>query len=124
MLELHKITTISPIWFWLSITEFITIIIVLLSQNRRKFKSSMFKMDKDKVLKEEIDFDNIINSSFNSKALYDELIRKCHPDRFVQNTEKNKMAMLLSQEITKNKNDIKRLQEIREQAIKQLNINL
>ncbi len=92
--------------------------------SRKKFKKSKFKRDKVIALKEDIDFSNIINSSFNSKVLYDELIRKCHPDKFVENEEKNKMAVLISQEITKNKNDVKRLLELKELAIKQLNINI
>ncbi len=114
----------NNVWFWISIIEFIIILVLMFISSRKKFKKSKFKRDKVIALKEDIDFSNIINSSFNSKVLYDELIRKCHPDKFVENEEKNKMAVLISQEITKNKNDVKRLLELKELAIKQLNINI
>lgn len=114
----------NNVWFWISIIEFIIILVLMFISSRKKFKKSKFKRDKVIALKEDIDFSNIINSSFNSKVLYDELIRKCHPDKFVENEEKNKMAVLISQEITKNKNNVKRLLELKELAIKQLNINI
>lgn len=124
MLDLKNLTINNTIWFWIAIVEFGIILLLVIISNRKNFKNSKFKKEKDSILNEEIDFGNIINSSFNSKVIYDELIRKCHPDRFVQNVELNKIAISLSQEITENKNDIKRLEELKELAIKQLNINL
>jgi len=54
-----------------------------------------------KSLKQDIDFDNIINSSFNSLELYDKLKVKCHPDRFPKDKEINIIAENLFQEITR-----------------------
>jgi len=71
-----------------------------------------------------IDFDNIINSSFNSNEVYNELKVKCHPDRFPNDDVKNTIAENLFQEITKNKNNIKRLLELKEKAKQELNINI
>lgn len=123
IIELKYFTISSSIWFWVSIIEFVIILTLLIISNRKNFKNTKFKSEKDMILNEDVDFNNIINSSFNSKVLYDELIRKCHPDKFVDNAEKNKIAMSLSQEITKNKNDIKLLLELKDEAIKKLNIN-
>ncbi len=113
------------IWIWIGLLAFVIIVlIVLFSKNTKLYKQLAKDKFKQEIQSGDIDFGNIVNSSFNAKPLYDELIRKCHPDRFVQNEDKNKIALSLSQEITKNKNDIKRLIELKEQAIKQLNINL
>ena len=45
-----------------------------------------------------VDFDNVINSSFAAKELYDKLKVKCHPDRFTD-ADLNKEATRLFQEI-------------------------
>ena len=64
----------------------------------------------------------MINSSFNSQQLYDELKKKCHPDRFPNDNDKNSIAIKLFQEISENKNNSKRLSEIKEVAEKKLQI--
>lgn len=78
---------------------------------------------KERSLKEEIDFGNIIKSSFHTQPLYDELKVKCHPDRFPNDETKNKTADALFQEITKNKTNYKKLVELKERAKLELNIN-
>ena len=55
--------------------------------------------------------------------LYDELKVKCHPDRFPTDKEKNTIAENIFQEISKNKNNVKRLLELKEEASQKLNIN-
>ena len=79
-----------------------------------------FKKD---ALGQDVDFDNIIDSSFNSAHLYDELKVKCHPDCFPTDMEKNAIAVGIFQEISKNRNNVKRLLELKEEAIQKLNIN-
>lgn len=107
-------------WLWISIIEFLIIVYFIFFRNNPKSKVEQFI----NVTKEdEIDFGNIINSSFNVKPLYDELKVKCHPDRFPNDTEKNKIAMELSQEISKNKTNYKKLMELKELAKEKLNIN-
>ena len=92
---------------------------------KEKFKSKVTAKQqfKSESLKQDIDFNNIINSSFNSIKLYDELKVKCHPDRFPTDKEKNMLAENLFQEISKNKTNVKRLLELKEEAIQKLNIN-
>jgi len=109
-------------WFWVSIAEFVIIIYLILKPKLIRKQSLKQKLKEDS-LDNQIDFDNIINSSFNSKEIYDELKIKCHPDRFPNNKEKNGIAKNLFQEITKNKNNIKRLLELKEKAEQKLNIN-
>ena len=109
-------------WMWIAIAELGIIALFLLKKkltNRQNLKQKF----KEESLKQEIDFSNIINSSFHSISLYDELKVKCHPDRFPNDEVKNQLAEALFQEITKNKTNLKRLKELKEEAKQQLNIN-
>jgi hypothetical protein len=109
-------------WMWLAIAEFGIIAILILSK-KLKPKDTARQRFKDESLRQDIDFGNIINSSFNSIQLYDELKVKCHPDRFPTDKEKNIIAENIFQEISKNKNNVKRLLELKEEAKQKLNIN-
>ncbi len=109
-------------WMWLAIAELV-IIMLLIFKEKLKLKETARQRFKNESLKEDIDFGNIINSSFNSAQLYDELKVKCHPDRFSTDEEKNAIAGDLFQEITKNKNNVKRLLELKQEATEKLNIN-
>ncbi len=112
----------TNIWMWIALAELVIIAYLIL---REKFKSKVSSKQqfKSESLKQEIDFNNIINSSFNSEKLYDELKVKCHPDRFPTDKEKNLIAENIFQQITKNKTNVKRLLELKEEAIQKLNIN-
>jgi hypothetical protein len=109
-------------WMWLAIAEF-GIIVFLILKEQLKPKDTARQRFKNESLKQDIDFGNIINSSFNSIQLYDELKVKCHPDRFPTDKEKNIIAENIFQEISKNKNNVKRLLELKEEATQKLNIN-
>ena len=109
-------------WIWISIAEF-GIIALLILKEKVKTKETAKQRFKNESLRQDIDFNNIINSSFNSIQLYDELKVKCHPDRFPTNKDKNEIADAIFQEITKNRTNIKRLIELKEEAIQKLNIN-
>ena len=109
-------------WMWLAIAEF-GIIALLILKGKVKTKETEKQKFKKESLRQDIDFNNVINSSFNSIKLYDELKVKCHPDKFPTDKDKNRIAESLFQEITKNKTNIKRLLELKEEAIQKLNIN-
>jgi hypothetical protein len=109
-------------WMWLALIEFVVIVFLLLNKRGKSNNTAKRRFKKD-ALDQDIDFDNIINSSFNSAHLYDELKVKCHPDRFPTDMEKNAIAVTLFQEISKNRNNVKRLLELKEEAIQKLNIN-
>jgi hypothetical protein len=121
-LNSEQTTSCSNLWMWIAIVELV-IIIVLISKllNKENTRTNI----KKKVLREgDIDFANIIDSSFNSEQLYKELIRKCHPDRFVPNKAKVKIAEDISSRLGKNKHNIKGLKELAEEAKDKLNINI
>lgn len=108
-------------WAITAIVEFLFILFLLLTK-KNSIKRNNSK-PKEKILDEEIDFRNILNSSFNASKIYNDLIRKCHPDRFTGDIEKIKIANQISAEITQNKNNIKKLNEIAEKAKHLLNID-
>lgn|SRR5690554_928203 len=110
-------------WFWIAMVQFIIIVFVIIKLSSKRNQSLKQKLKKES-LDNSIDFDNIINSSFNSNEVYNELKVKCHPDRFPNDDVKNTIAENLFQEITKNKNNIKRLLELKEKAKQELNINI
>ena len=109
-------------WMLIAAVEFLLIIALLFF---RKEKNS----DREKIYKEEalrgiVDFKNIVDSSFNAAKLYGEMIRKCHPDRFIGDERKVEVANRLSAEISDNKNNIKRLEELRIEAREKLEIDI
>lgn len=114
----------SDFWFWVALIEFIIIAFIVFLIWKQKTKT-LSKKDKHKKegRNSTIDFGNIINSSFNSRQLYDELKRKCHPDRFVDDKDKNEYAEKLFQEISKNQTNYDKLIELKHKAKEILNIN-
>ena len=77
---------------------------------------------REKILSEEIDFNNVISSSLHAKGLYDELKKVCHPDRFQDEQDIDK-ANELFQLVTQNKGDYNKLLSLKEQIYKELPIN-
>ena len=109
-------------WMLIAAVEFILIIALL---SLRKDKNSDRKtIYKEEALKGTVDFKNIVDSSFNATKLYGEMIRKCHPDRFIGDERKVEVANRLSAEISDNKNNIKRLEELRIEAREKLEIDI
>ena len=80
------------------------------------------RSEKDKLKSVHIDFENTINSAFNSKPLYDKLKVLCHPDRFA-NTPLEREANAIFQEIQANRYNYSKLMDLKDQAIKTLHIN-
>jgi hypothetical protein len=110
----------NNIWLWIAIIEFAIILFLLFIKWKRDNKATQFKIE---ALGKKVDIDNIINSSFNSAALYNELKVKCHPDRFVTDSAKNEIANSIFQEIVKNKTNYKKLLRLKEEAKQKLNVN-
>jgi hypothetical protein len=121
----NDITPIDSInyWMWIAFAQFI-LIVVLLFDKINSGKASEKRKFKAESLEKDVDFDNILKSSFHARQLYDELKVKCHPDRFPTNPEQNALADSLFKEISKNKLNLKKLEELKEKAITELNINL
>jgi len=119
--NLQKSHSYNNVWMWVSFFELALIILILLMKKSKRIETPKQKF-KNESLANDIDFDNIIDSSFNSLELYDELKVKCHPDRFPNDIEKNNVALAIFQEVTKNKANLKRLKELKEEAKLKLDI--
>jgi hypothetical protein len=99
-------------------------LIIKARQVKQDLKFSGISRDKLKTMKRSnIDMNNLMHSINNSKELYKQLSKACHPDRFI-NTEFEQKANDIFQEISKNKRDFNALSKLKERAKKELNINI
>lgn len=117
-------TTSFSVWFWIALAELLIIIFLFLRLRKKNNNLKFGDVTKDKMRdakKSDIDMNNLMNSINGSKELYKKLSRSCHPDRFI-NSDKQKIAEEIFQEISKNKRDFKILTELKEKAIIELNI--
>ena len=118
----------KDVWFWIAIAEFIAVVMTIrIYVSSKRSKPSKKQIIRDSVLKEDdVDFVQTIKMAFDVKkaqSLYDMLKKRCHPDIFSPDAEKVAIADDLFQEITKNKNNYKKLLELKEIAKEKLNIN-
>lgn len=109
------------VWFWVAVAEFIILLsstIYFMAKRRKKTLNI-----KQKVMKEgEIDFSNTMMSAFHAQTLYDQLKVRCHPDRFPQDEAKNKLATEIFQQVVQNKNNYRKLLELKALTEKKLHI--
>ena len=125
MINVLVMDVLNNIWFYISIGEFVVIaslLIVILKNKKRKHGKKINKKD---LLNssEDVDFGGVIQSSFHAKGLYDTLIRKCHPDRYIDE-KRRQIASELSSQIVENKHNYKKLCELKEIAVVKLNIKI
>jgi len=114
----------SPFWFWLALFEFLTIIIIIIRHRWLRSKFNEKNLSKDKIRefqKSEIDMDNLMYSINSSQSLFKELSKKCHPDKFTNDSQR-KIADKLFQEITLNKRNYQRLCELKQKVTDELNL--
>lgn len=119
----EQTTKESNPWMWIAIIGmFIIVILLFVLLKKPKNKNRQIK---EGILSEgDIDFGNIMNSAFHAEALYKNLIKVCHPDRFAPDKAKMEIATDISLQIGKNKYDVKALKELAEEAKCKLNIEI
>lgn len=100
---------------------FLILFIYLYFRYRKKGNRDLSRQEKRRaeIINSEVDFQNIMRSSFEATSLYNKLKVKYHPDRFLDPREKE-IATNLYQEITANKHDYNKLLDIKEIAEKEL----
>lgn len=121
-----KSNDIISYWFWIALFEFFIILLFLFNRRKRNKNLEFSGVSKKDIMEDKnkkIDMGNLMNSINGSKDLYKKLSRACHPDRFI-NSDKQKIAEKIFQQITKNKRDFKKLEEIKELVKKELNITI
>ena len=109
-------------WMLIAIVELLIIVVLLISKSKSNDKKSRIK--KQVKMEGDIDFVNIIDSSFNAAKLYKNLITQCHPDRFEPDKEKVAIASDISLRLGNYKIDVKMLNIIKQEAIEKLSINI
>ncbi len=110
------------VWMIIALAEFVVIITLLIG--RKQGDSNKSELKRNVIAEGDLDLRNTMNSIENAGPLYNQLIRACHPDRFAPNEEKMTIANELSMQITKNKQNVKRLEALRQEARIKLNINI
>ncbi|HEY9167979.1 MAG TPA: J domain-containing protein [Lutibacter sp.] len=101
------------LWFDITATLIVGIIILLIIKKKRVKSQPNELLQKAK--KNPVNMDNLMLSINNSKMLYKELSKKCHPDNFV-NTDKYIIAEEIFKEISAYKRDFTALQNIKGRA--------
>jgi hypothetical protein len=92
---------------------FLALGIILGYQIRQKAKSDgEYRKFRRKVKQEDVDFDNIIDSAFDARPFAKKLKILCHPDRFVGDEGKMKLAEELHQLVEEKSRDLKELKEL------------
>jgi len=112
------------IWFWIALIEFIIVIFLLLKIIAKSHPLDFAEISKKDLRQgnENPNMQDLFNSIANSKNLYKELSKHCHPDKFAH-TPLHAVAEEIFQDITRHKRDYKRLTELKAIAIDKLNIN-
>ena len=120
-----KIIDIHSMWFWISLIELLLIIYLIYKLKSKKKGIELTDLE-TKHIKDsksnKIDMGNLMDSIHNSRNLYKELSKKCHPDRFI-NDPKQKIAEEIFQEITKYERNFEKLRSLKLRAENELNIN-
>ena len=113
------------IWLWIALIEFVIIILLLIKICVKRRPLDLADMSKKDLIQGNVNtnMQDLFDSIANSKNLYKELSRHCHPDKFA-NTPLQEVAEEIFQEITRNKRNYKRLTELKSIAKDKLNINI
>jgi hypothetical protein len=120
----HSILLLKVILI-IAVIQFITIVLLCIYIKKKIPKLSDEEMANRKKLKEakqvHIDMNGLLDSINKAKALYKDLSKKCHPDRFTEHDMKEKANSII-QLITQNKNNYAVLLELKSKAEQELNI--
>jgi hypothetical protein len=124
IVPIEKVSITNSIWFWISVIELTIILVLLFKSKSKRAVSELSDLDSKNIKgakNNSIDMDNLLNSIHNSKRLYRELSKKCHPDRFI-NDPKQLTAQEIFQEITLNEKNFEKLSLLKVRAENELNI--
>lgn len=113
----NKVTYQSNDYIYYFLGLIVFLVLVLFSRNRKYEKLRDFKKNNNN----KIDMDDLQLNINNSKELYKKLVKLCHPDKFIDEIEKE-IAENLTKEIVQNKRNFKKLEELKMIAIKKLHI--
>ncbi len=117
----------SPdVWMYVAGVEFVLLVFVcvrlLLLRGRCRPEREKVK---ERILREgDVDFSNVIDSSFKAKALYDGLKKVCHPDRFAGDGRLAAKATEIFGLLVRHKHDYAALRGLKERAECELGVKI
>ena len=118
-----EIINMLQLWQLISVIQLILIIILIVKLKKKNKPVEVFEKE---ILKggkvKKMDMDDLMNDIYKSKAFYESLIRKVHPNRFAPDEELMKIADEISAEVGQFKNNYSKLLELESKAIKLLNL--
>ena len=101
---------------WQSLVIFEGLLILYLAFKLRKSPLTPLEKKMNSYKKGEVDMDALMMDMNKSKALYKELTRKYHPDRFI-GTNMREAAELFFKEIQKNRTSYAQLSRLQKEAV-------
>lgn len=123
-IPIEQTSIFHSVWFWIALVELLLIVFLIYKLNSKKvscdftdLETTELKKSKDK----KIDMHNLMDSIHNSRELYKQLSKKCHPDRFV-NDPRQRLSEEIFQEISENERNFEKLSRLKLRAISELNI--
>lgn len=125
IIPMEKVSYFHSVTLWIALIELTVIIFLLYKLKSKKANYELTDLETKNIKGSKnntIDMDNLMNSIHNSRTLYKELSKKCHPDRFI-NDSKQKNAEEIFQEITKNERNYEKLSSLKLRAENELNIS-
>lgn len=120
----EKMIDFHSLWLWLSIIEFLVIIFLIYKIKSKKELAILTDLDIESIKKakgNKIDMDSLMDNIHNSRNLYKELSRKCHPERFV-NDDRQVLAEEIFKEISENERNHEKLSFLKLRAEKELKL--
>jgi hypothetical protein len=113
------------LYFWQALT-IIEFLVILWFITRWLISKKKQLPERQEILKSKesiVDMEDLMKDIYLSEALFRELSRKCHPDRFAGSDLENR-ANELFKLIQTNKSNYRELEVLKESAIIELNIKL
>ena len=110
------------VWFWIALAEALALLLLINLKYKRKNETEFDEQLITDSKKSDVDMGNVLKSIYQSKALYDKLKIKCHPDRFIGDP-KHQIAEDIFQKISDNERNYEKLNQLKTRAINELNIN-
>ena len=113
------------LWFWIALIELFFIIFLFYKLKSTKEVIELTDLEMNSIKKSKnnkIDMDSLMNNIHNSRNLYKELSKNCHPERFV-NDERKDIAEEIFKEISENERNFEKLSILKSRAENELKIN-
>jgi uncharacterized sporulation protein YeaH/YhbH (DUF444 family) len=111
-------------WMLLALLEFLVIVFLFFKNRKIKKPETFFVNTETKEAKKaDIDLGGLFQNIGKSRELHNILKKKIHPDRFPNDPHKIELATKLAAKLNENQLDFKKLEEIKNVAILELNIS-